>query len=140
MYNCNEIMIGHLIQSKVIEYEIKTPRICNFLKCTEEEIEQMYRSEDLDTELLLRWSKLLKYDFFRIYSQHLMLYGPPEKPRHTSEAGKGSLPHFRKNTYTKEIIDGMLELLKSGKKTKQQIIREHGIPKTTLYKWINKYM
>ncbi len=33
----------------------------------------MYKQKNLDTEMLLKWSKLLEYDFLRIYSQHLIL-------------------------------------------------------------------
>ena len=47
--------------------------------------------------------------------------------------------HTSEKTYTKEIIDFVLEMLKSEQKTKEQIIKEYGIPKTTLYKWISKY-
>lgn len=52
---------------------------------------------------------------------------------------KTSLPRFRKNIYTKEVIDFILELVNVGEKTKRQIIEEYCIPKTTLYKWISKY-
>lgn len=48
------------------------------------------------------------------------------------------MPHFRKNIYTKEVINFMLEMIETGKKTKSQVISEYNIPKTTLYKWIEK--
>jgi hypothetical protein len=28
----------------------------------------MYEQQDLSTDILLKWSKLLEYDFFRLYS------------------------------------------------------------------------
>jgi hypothetical protein len=74
--NFKQLNIGVLVQQKVGETNIEISRICSFLKCTEEEVENMYVSKSLDSEILLRWSKLLKYDFFRIYSQHLILYSP----------------------------------------------------------------
>lgn len=133
--NFKYINIGNLIQQHVKEQEIKSSRICNFLKCEEEEIAKMYEKKSLDTEILLKWSKLLEYDFFRLYTQHLILYAPT----HTSPVPiKKSLPVFRKNIYTKEIKDFILELLDNKEKTKQQIIDEYRIPKTTLYKWIAK--
>lgn len=101
----------------------------------------MYSSQSLDAEILLKWCKLLEYDFFRIYSQHLILYAPPaanEKIEQQKDK-KTNLPQFRKNIYTKEVIDFILELIANGEKTKKQVIEEYRIPKTTLYKWISKY-
>ncbi|MFV0140817.1 transposase [Empedobacter falsenii] len=131
-----DIHIGQMIEKKVIENEIEILRICNFMRCTKRDIEQMYKSKSLDTELLLRWSKLLEYDFFRIYSHHLILYAPVSKDK--KESVKSILPQFRKNIYTQEIIDFILERIQTGEMTKKDVIYEYKIPKTTLYKWLNK--
>ena len=56
-----------------------------------------------------------------------------------TEPKKSALPQFRKNIYTKEIIDFILERIENGEMTKNQVIEQYGIPKTTLYKWIDKY-
>jgi transcriptional regulator with PAS, ATPase and Fis domain len=138
-FNFKNIHIGQLIKIKVLEHEHITPeRICNFFNCDEEKIQMMYTSENLETDLLLKWSKLLKFDFFRIYTQHLILYSPPQSS--VSKNSKNStLPQFRKNIYTKEIIEFILELIEKGEKDKKEIIDEYRIPKNTLYKWINKY-
>ncbi|MBB6372286.1 hypothetical protein [Chryseobacterium shigense] len=101
-------------------------------------MDEIYQSKSLDAEILLRWSKLLKYDFFRLYSQHLILYAPASEMYHKQNE-KSELPKFRKNIYTKEVIEFILELIENNEKTKQQIITEYRIPKTTLYKWIAKY-
>ena len=137
--NFKDIHIGNFISQRVIECKIDTIRICNFLKCTEEKIAEMYNSESLDANLLLKWSKLLEYDFFRIYSQHLILYAPPSANGDGLEEKKSSLPQFRKNIYTKEVIDFILSQINTGVMTKNQVIEEYRIPKTTLYKWISKY-
>lgn len=140
MTDFKNIHIGKLIQQRVSEKEIENSRICKFLNCTEDEVEEFYSSESIDSEKLLRWSKLLEYDFFRVYSQHLILYAPASKPfGKTNQESKSSLPNFRKNIYTKEIIDFILESIEAGDKTKQEVIDEYKIPKTTLYKWISKY-
>ncbi|GAA5097881.1 hypothetical protein GCM10023210_33370 [Chryseobacterium ginsengisoli] len=137
--NLKEIHIGKLITEIVDENKIEMLRICNFFDVSEDDIENMFNSHDLRTDILLKWSKLLKYDFFRLYSQHLMLYAPPLKRNAKNEDdGKAKIPHFRKNIYTKEIIDFMLEMLENKEKTKEQIIKDYNIPKTTLYKWIEK--
>ncbi|MBB4806360.1 DNA invertase Pin-like site-specific DNA recombinase [Chryseobacterium defluvii] len=100
----------------------------------------MYKAKSLDTECLLKWCKLLEYDFFRIYSQHLILYSPPGNANYKSfKKPVSKLPQFRKNIYTKEIIDFLLAMIRTGEKTKSQVIAEYGIPKTTLYKWLEKY-
>ena len=132
--NFKNIHIGQMIEKIVAESGIEISRICNFLKCTEEEIQQMYESKSLDSEILLKWSKLLEYDFFRVYTQHLILYAPPSAKEPTLEHTKSSLPQFRKNIYTKEIIDFILEQISSGEMTKTQVMEKYKIPKTTLYK------
>lgn len=137
--NFKNIHIGTLINQAVTESRIAMSRICNFMKCNEEEINQMYLQENLPTDILLKWSKLLKYDFFRLYSQHLIFYAPPSSEEKTNTKPKTILPQFRKNIYTKEIIDFILEQVSSGEMTKTQVMEKYKIPKTTLYKWISKY-
>ncbi|UOU97079.1 transposase [Chryseobacterium daecheongense] len=134
-----EIHMGKMIKKRVTECEIDTPRICNFFKCSVEKIEKMYEEKGLDSEILLKWCKVLGYDFFRIYSQHLILYSPPFKIEAKKKTNKSLLPKFRKNIYTKEIIDFIFEQIDSGKMTKNEVIKRYRIPKTTLYKWISKY-
>lgn len=82
---------------------------------------------------------LLEYDFFRIYTQHLILYAPPSAKEQDSKTEKSSLPQFRKNIYTKEIIEFILEQIDTRQMTKNKIMERYRIPKTTLYKWISKY-
>ncbi|PUV24519.1 transposase [Sphingobacterium athyrii] len=134
------IHIGNLINKAVIERGISSSRICNFLKCSEEEFQKMLQCKSLDSETLLRWSKLLEYDFFRIYSQHLILYAPPAANKDQKiNKDNYSLPSFRKNIYTKEVINFILELIQSDEKTKLEVMDEYKIPKTTLYKWLSKH-
>ncbi len=136
--NFKEIHIGTLINQTIAERGIEIARICNFLQCSEEEIAAMYLQKSLDTEILLKWSKLLEYDFFRLYTQHLILYAPPAAEDRSGNQ-RTKLPQFRKNIYTKEIIAFILKEIESGKMTRNQVIERYRIPKTTLYKWISKY-
>ena len=128
-----------MLKIAVTESGIAMSRICNFMKCEEEEVKQIYLQENLSTDILLKWSKLLEYDFFRIYSQHLILYAPVSADNENTKTQKTNLPQFRKNIYTKEIIDFILEQVSSGEMTKTQVMEKYKIPKTTLYKWISKY-
>ncbi|QBJ85732.1 transposase [Chryseobacterium gleum] len=137
MKNVKDIHIGDLLYKKVKEEEIEINRICKFLQKTENEIVEMYSRKSVDSELLLKWSKLLEYDFFRLYSSHLILYAPPSN--HIKKEKQSQLPHFRKSLYTKEIIDYILELLETHQMTTKEIINQYRIPKSTLNKWISKY-
>lgn len=139
--NYKNIHIGNLIKIAVSESNIERSRICNFFHCTEKEVDEMYICGSLDTDILLKWSKLLEYDFFRIYSQHLILYAPalPKIKKTSPEEKKKGLPQFRKNIYTREVIDFILEQIKTGEMTRKEIVIRYKIPKTTLHKWIGKY-
>jgi len=139
--NFKDIFIGALIRQRVLDMQIDIERVCNFLNCSEKEVLKMYESVSLDTLVLLRWSKLLEYDFFRLYSQHMILYASQSNRNYNtvSKEKNTALPVFRKKIYTKEVIDFIMELIETGEKTKYQIIEEYKIPKTTLYKWISKY-
>ena len=86
------------------------------------------------------WSyNLIQNIFFRIYTQHLILYAPTSAKAENTKKQKPVLPRFRKNIYTKEIIDFILEQINTKKMTKTEVMERYGIPKTTLYKWISKY-
>ncbi|MDV7695512.1 transposase [Chryseobacterium soli] len=137
--NFKEIQIGPLIEKEVAAREIELSRICNFMKCTEQEIMVMYKAKSIETENLLKWSKLLEYDFFRLYSQHLILYAPANKSAESKKYKKPILPQFRKNIYTKEVINFILRQMQSGEMSKLEVIEHYKIPKTTLYKWMSKY-
>ena len=140
MNNFKSIHIGKMIENTVADKRIEMSRICNYFKCSDDEIVKIYQSKSLDTEILLKWSKLLQYDFFRMYTQHLILYAPPSaNEKRSKENKKQTIPEFRKNIYTKEVIDFIIEQIDTEKMTKKQIIERYNIPKTTLYKWISKY-
>jgi len=135
MINLKNIHIGNLIEVRWKELEISMTRTCKFFKLNEWEIEEMFEMNHISSDSLLKWCKLLSYDFFRIYSQHLILYAPVQK---NIKAKTTAMPQFRKSIYTKEIIDFILSEISSGEKSYAQIVESYRIPKTTLYKWINK--
>ncbi|MCF2220644.1 transposase [Chryseobacterium sp. PS-8] len=138
--NLKTIHIGKSIEERVQQLEIPKERICKFLNCEEEDLENMYKNPSMDTEILLRWSKLLEYDFFRLYVGHLILYAPPSAinaiEKQTNRPSK--LPIFRKNIYTQEIKDFILSKIDKGEMSVPEIIETYKIPKTTLYKWVYK--
>ena len=112
-----------MMREMVTESGIAISRICNFFNCTENEITEMYTLKSLDTETLLKWSKLLEYDFFRVYTQHLILYATLSAvDEKTKFKKKSSLPQFRKNIYTKEIINFVLEQINTKEMTKSEVM------------------
>lgn len=137
-FNFKDIFIGNLIEKRVQELEISSQRICDFLKIEEKQLTQLYSQENISTDILLKCSKLLDYDFFRIYSQHLLLYAPPASINY-KKPEQGNTPQFRKSLYTTEIIDFILELIETKQMDKSEIISRYNIPRSTLYKWIKKH-
>lgn len=132
-----EIHIGKFIKERVDENEVPMERICKFLGKDEESVEKMYNSTSLDADLLLRWSKLLEYDFFRLYSSHLILYAPPAAV-HKNQQKSEKIPYFRKNIYTQEIKDFIMKRILSAEMTQSDVIKEYSIPKSTLHRWLQK--
>lgn len=125
------------MKSKVDEHSIPVERIMKFFNCPEEEIEEMYSKESMDTLKLLRWSKLLSFDFFRIYTGHLVLYSPPTRKDKAVKVGNSSI-EFRKSIYTEEVKNFVLNKIRTGKLTSGEVVTRYSIPKTTLYKWMKK--
>ncbi len=74
--NFKDINIGLMISQRVLECDVDIMRLCKFFSCSSEDILAMYDSKSLDSEILLKWCKILEYDFFRFYSQNLILYSP----------------------------------------------------------------
>ncbi|MDR6406047.1 MULTISPECIES: transposase [Chryseobacterium] len=139
MKSFKNINAGALIKLRFLESEMEIARVCNFFNCSEEEIEKMFDSKSIDTDILLKWSKLLEYDFFRIYSQHLILFSPQSNAYSGNKEKPSNMPQFRKNIYTKEVIDFITGLITSGEKNIGQVVEKYSIPKTTLHRWIVKY-
>ena len=50
------------------------------------------------------------------------------------------LPQFRKNIYTIEIIDFILDLFIKENKSIQEISEKYNIPKNTIRNWTRKYL
>lgn len=136
--NLKQIHIGEFIRQRMEECGISIERASRFLKVNEEEIEKIYNQKSVDSIQLLGWSKLLEYDFFRIYSQHLILYAPQDINK-VGRKKSSSLPMFKKNIYTHEVIMYLVELVENGHKSARDIQQEYNIPATTILRWVNKY-
>ncbi|RKS98279.1 transposase [Chryseobacterium defluvii] len=135
-----KIHIGSCIKEQVIQKDISMERICNFFKVGEQEIIRMYEEKNIDTDLLLKWSKLVEYDFFRLYVTHLLLYDGISHTKNNKKVREtGDKILFRKNIYTREIKEFLVGLVTSNQKTVSQVMEEYNIPRTTIYKWLRKH-
>jgi len=138
MINYKEIHIGtHLKEVSKVK-EVSISRACQFLKCSSQEIEHMYTKQSLDSNTLLRWCKLLDYNFFMFYNSHLQLFNPSAataKLKVEEVEGDDKKYIFRKNLYSPEIIDWILGQLRSGELDIKSIMQKYQIPRTTIYRW-----
>ncbi|MGB0871409.1 MAG: helix-turn-helix domain-containing protein [Flavobacteriales bacterium] len=102
----------------------------------------MYTKKSLDSDLLLRWCKLLDYNFFMFYHSHLQMYKPSAsvaKLKNIQISNDERQDYvFRKNLYMPEIIDWLLSKLDENELTVKEIIEIYNIPKTTIYRWKKK--
>ncbi|GEN66536.1 transposase [Chryseobacterium rhizosphaerae] len=135
--NIKEIHIGSLIRSKVEEHQISIERIAHFLDKDEADVERMYDEKSIDADTLLKWCKLLKFDFFRFYTGHLILYAPHARLDNVIKH-RGKTMVFRKSIYTQEVKDFILEKIRMGTMTANEVMERYKIPRTTLYKWLKK--
>ncbi|RNA63300.1 transposase [Chryseobacterium nematophagum] len=133
-----EIHIGQFIKERVQEMGITMDRICNFFGKDSQFIESNYNSKSIEVETLLRWSKLLEYDFFRIYSSHLILYSPPAAVHKNNNEKYQKIPFFRKNIYTQEIKDFIIKRILNQEMSVHDIVNEYSIPKSTIHRWLQK--
>lgn len=142
-FSYKEIFIGDLIKKRINDLKIDSRTICKYVCCTEYELLNIFKRKSIDTDILLKFCKILKYDFFRLYNQHLILYSPKSsstrKIAQIKKEKTSTLPSFRKSIYTIEIINFILERLEKNEMTISEVILQYKIPKTTLYKWISKY-
>jgi len=136
--NVKEIHIGSIIKEIIEKREIRLDRVSKFFKLTESEVLKMYEQKSLDSDILLKWSKLAEYDFFRPYVSHLMLFESINQTKNNKQIKKNDDIQFRKNIYTKEIKEYIIEMVNIKQKTISEIITEYNIPKTTIYKWMKK--
>jgi len=136
--NLKNIHIGQIIQAKVIEKSVKQKRILNYFDCEEDFLQKMYDNKSIETDLLLKWCKLLRVDFFRFYVAHLTLYRCM-KVNPANEKKPIGTGQFRKNVYSVEIINLVLQQLKDGS-TAAEVRTKYNLPKTTVHNWVKKYM
>lgn len=138
-----DIHIGQAIQQIVLHKGITQDKIeAGFPNANKVDIQKMYDSPSLESDVLLKWCKLCSYNFFMIYNTHLQIYAPAaavaklqiQEDQNTTITQL----HFNKCVYSNEVKEFILELVAKKQLSIAEIIEQYHIPKTTIYKWIKK--
>ncbi len=66
-----KLHIGHIIEKKNKEKNIGPTELGRKLHTSKQNIYAIYKRESIDTMLLFQLSKVLKYDFFELYSEKI---------------------------------------------------------------------
>ena len=140
MHDYKDIHIGRHIRKLVELKGVSNSRACMFLKCSVNEIERMYLQKSIDSEMLLKWSKLLEYNLFMFYHSHLQIYSPKASVAKLKVRKKVMNTHytFKKNLYSPEIIDWILSKIHDKELSVMDVVNKYSIPKTTVYRWKKK--
>lgn len=133
------IHIGKHIKELVSLKNISDERIYRFFKKEFIDLDKLYRLESIDSNELLMWSKLLKYNLFYFYNSHLQIHSPDSARCTVKSIEKvKSTYSFSKNYYSNEVIQFIVDLHLKKNKPISLIIKEYNIPKTTIHRWIKK--
>lgn len=62
------ISIGQLIQSKLSENGKTVVWLSAQIPCSRQNLYKVFKKDCIDTEMLMRISQILEYDFFQVYS------------------------------------------------------------------------
>jgi predicted transcriptional regulator len=66
-----KIHIGNHIQKKCTELKLGTTEFAKKINTTKQNVYAIFKRESIDTELLYKISKELRYDFFKLYNDQL---------------------------------------------------------------------
>lgn len=67
----SEITIGAMIEAELHRQERTTVWFARKLGCNRTNAYKIFKRQSIDTDLLLKISQILQYDFFSIYSREL---------------------------------------------------------------------
>jgi hypothetical protein len=69
--NCNIIHIGSLIKQKLVDEERSIAWLAQKIPCDRSNLYKILKKVHIPSDLLLRISKILDFDFFKYYSENL---------------------------------------------------------------------
>jgi hypothetical protein len=65
------IQIGSLIKEKFLESGLSIAQFANAISCKRDNVYDIFRRERIDTEQLLKISRALNFDFFKVFSDRI---------------------------------------------------------------------
>ena len=66
-----KIQIGKLIKEQFLKSELSIEKFANSIGCNRDNVYDIFRRERINTDQLLKISKILKFDFFKTYSEQI---------------------------------------------------------------------
>ena len=66
-----KIQIGQLIEEQFRQSKLSIEGFANSIGCNRDNVYDIFRRERINTDQLLKISKILKFDFFKIYSEQI---------------------------------------------------------------------
>ena len=66
-----ELHIGNLIQKKLVELRIGPTEFARMINTSKQNVYAIFKRKSIDTDQLLLISKVLRFNFFRYYSEHM---------------------------------------------------------------------
>ena len=67
----NKVSIGGLIKEQFEKSKLSIEEFANLIACKRDNVYDIFRRERIDTDLLLKISRILKFDFFKTYSEQI---------------------------------------------------------------------
>lgn len=136
-FNFKKIHIGYVLKSIVYERKLEEEDVLKYFKITKETLDEIYNTHNVTLDELLKWSKFLRFDLFRIFSMHLMLHHGISITKSKKKDGNAGIS-IRKNVYTQEIKVFVVSQIRNEEISVPDAIKKYSIPKTTLYKWLKQ--
>jgi len=103
----SRIQIGQLIKEQFLHSELSIEKFANAIGCNRDNVYDIFRRERINTDQLLKISKILKFDFFKTYSEqinnemmtriHITINIPKE------EMEKGNICEYCERNVKKEV-------------------------------------
>jgi len=67
----SKVQIGQLIKEQFLQSELSIEKFASAIGCNRDNVYDIFRRERINTDQLLKISKILKFDFFKTYSEQI---------------------------------------------------------------------
>lgn len=67
----SKVQIGQLIKEQFLQSQLSIEKFASKIGCNRDNVYDIFRRERINTDQLLKISKILKFDFFKAYSEQI---------------------------------------------------------------------